>query len=417
MPSAAAILALDAIGKQDNYLLSNDSPIFTQSFKQHSNFAISHKYTQVNPVTPRPVHWPFGQTVKVSMNPTNMGDLLSNMWIKITLPELRDASELFTTYEDNIGLLLIDKIVFRVDTIEMETVYRDWNVINRDMLASDSDKRALDVMYNVPSGDASGPFDLLIPTNLFFTRNHSDYTTYFPLCAIHKQIISIEIVFNTPSFFTDSLIDAGINSFEIITEEMILSAEERMHLVASDQSRTFKFIERQPQLNIPAEDKDLRSGLTNSNNIAAIFWFARLQKYDDDSVESRPHHLNYSNSTDTSLSVQAENQILKTCELLVDGITLSEPISFSLTPTNSYWSQVQPTSSGLYVPRRNIYCYSFALNANTFDPSGGTNLGELRADRTNIRIVKNDSVVENCILNLYYMVYKTFRFSGGFVYA
>ena len=44
-----------------------------------------HRSTQIdNPGTK--ANWPFGESIKVTLNPRNMGDLLSNMYIAIEFP-------------------------------------------------------------------------------------------------------------------------------------------------------------------------------------------------------------------------------------------------------------------------------------------------------------------------------------------
>jgi len=74
----AAKISLKAIGKQE--------------FRKY--------HRSRNVVNPGQVpKWPFGQTLKVEFNPTNMGDLLSNMWLSITMPGITDGN-----YADQIGV-------------------------------------------------------------------------------------------------------------------------------------------------------------------------------------------------------------------------------------------------------------------------------------------------------------------------
>ena len=84
----AAKLSLKAIGKQDTHLLSKDpqDSFFNYNYnKTHSRF---RKYHDVHTVTEGiGSTWPFGEIVRVELNPQNMGDLLNNIWIQMTLPE------------------------------------------------------------------------------------------------------------------------------------------------------------------------------------------------------------------------------------------------------------------------------------------------------------------------------------------
>ena len=89
----AAKISLKAIGKQDTHLLSKDpeDSLFNYNPKQHSNFV---KYYKVRNISEKDVpNWPFGKTIKVQYNPQNMGDFLSNIWIKLKLPKTTDESK------------------------------------------------------------------------------------------------------------------------------------------------------------------------------------------------------------------------------------------------------------------------------------------------------------------------------------
>ncbi len=84
----AANIALSAIGMQDTHLLSDnpEKSFFNPSYQQHSQFRKYHNVHSVIENGNKPT-WPFGETVKVTMNPQSMGDLLTNLWIHVELPK------------------------------------------------------------------------------------------------------------------------------------------------------------------------------------------------------------------------------------------------------------------------------------------------------------------------------------------
>ena len=98
--SEAAKISLKAIGKQDTHLLSKDpeDSFFNPSYQQHSQFRKYHNVHRViengNKST-----WPFGETIKVTLNPQSMGDLLTNLWIHVDLPKWTSDS----TFTPGIG--------------------------------------------------------------------------------------------------------------------------------------------------------------------------------------------------------------------------------------------------------------------------------------------------------------------------
>lgn len=102
----AAKISLKAIGKQDTHLLSKDPEESFFNYKEdkrHSEFRKYHRSRVI--VNPRPDevddNWPFGQTIKVEFNPQNMGDLLSNMWLSVKMPGLRNPT--VGNYADQLG--------------------------------------------------------------------------------------------------------------------------------------------------------------------------------------------------------------------------------------------------------------------------------------------------------------------------
>lgn len=89
----AAKISLKAIGKQDTHLLSNDpeESFFSDNvMRRHSDFRKYHRSRTITNNSNSP-NWPFGESIKVQFNPQNMGDLLSNMWLSISMPGLTET--------------------------------------------------------------------------------------------------------------------------------------------------------------------------------------------------------------------------------------------------------------------------------------------------------------------------------------
>ena len=204
----AAKISLKAIGKQDTYLLSKDPD---ESFfnytndKRHSDFRKYHRSRNiVNPGVN--VGWPFGQTIKVEFNPRNMGDLLSNMWLSLTMPGLINPTD--GNYADQLGRHILKSITMRVDDIEVEKIYDDWGIIYDELYLEMSEKVANRFLVNRNLGFddaalagfetvAQYDSDLVIPLQFFFSRKFAsdEYSTnkpnrpYFPVCSVYRQKI------------------------------------------------------------------------------------------------------------------------------------------------------------------------------------------------------------------------------------
>ena len=142
-PSTGAAISLNAIGKQDTYLIENDTEksFFKYKLKQHSNFTKFHKSTKVIKPGDASPSWPFNRVVKVTLNPRNMGDLLSNMYISLTLPALPQPTPQHYNYADQVGRHLFKSITMRVDEMIVEKFHADWGIIYDELYLDESEKR------------------------------------------------------------------------------------------------------------------------------------------------------------------------------------------------------------------------------------------------------------------------------------
>ena len=121
MADEAARICLKATGSQDEYLLSKkpeDSPFFYDGKSiRHADFRKYHRNVNVTNPGAKPT-WPFGETIKITFNPSNMGDLLSNMWVSIELPGIANGN-----YADAVGRHIFERVTMYVDELEVETFY------------------------------------------------------------------------------------------------------------------------------------------------------------------------------------------------------------------------------------------------------------------------------------------------------
>ena len=241
----AAKISLKAIGKQDTYLLSKDPD---ESFfnyttdRRHSDFRKYHRSRNVvKPGNAKP-SWPFNETIKVQFNPTNMGDLLSNMYLSLTIPGISDGN-----YADQLGRHILKSVTMFVDDIEVEKIHDDWGIIYDDLYLEVSEKVANRFLVNrnlgfddapTSTGVAQYDADLVIPIHFFFSRKFAsdEYDTnkpnrpYFPVCSIFRQKIEFEFEFHKQTFFTNTTNTVTLPSFNVITEEITVNPDERKFL-------------------------------------------------------------------------------------------------------------------------------------------------------------------------------------------
>ena len=436
----AAKISLKAIGTQDTYLLSKDPD---ESFfnytndKRHSDFRKYHR--NLNTIKPGNAvsNWPFGQTIKVQYNPRNMGDLLSNMYLSITMPGISDGN-----YADQLGRHILKSVTMFVDDIEVEKIYDDWGIIYDDLYLETSEKVANRFLVNRNLGFDDAPTnasvaqydaDLVIPIHFFFSRKYAsdEYETnkpnrpYFPLCSIYRQKIEFEFEFHKQTFFTNTTDTVTLPDFNIVTEEISVSPEERKFLSSQRQVMITDLVRKHPSIVSDLNQDVIRNNLVPNIPVKCIHWFLRntiFENEDDaEGVGAGGEYL-YENRFNFSatLDFQGENTTLYPLMLetsfYINGNRLPE-----VTKTNhEYYKFLVPYQKRLSRPIRNIYTYSFSLNPVNVEPSGNLDFSQIQSEKTNIEVKLDtnsgiDIATETFSLNMYYTGYQTFVFDRGFM--
>tara|TARA_B100001113_G_scaffold278946_1_gene233623 strand:+ start:979 stop:2352 length:1374 start_codon:yes stop_codon:yes gene_type:complete len=445
-PNTGAILSLNAIGKQDTYLLENETKksFFNYDPKRHSNFRKFHKSTIVNKPGNASSNWPFGESITVTLDPRNMGDLLSNMYISIELPAVTGSSTF--NYSDQIGRHLIKQLTMRVDDLVIENYHADWGIIYDELYLDESEKRTKRYTINrnlaegtsVPNGTSSANKDLaqkksrvFIPIPLFFSRKYEsdEYETnkpnrpYFPTCAIHKQKIQFVIDFYPQAFFTDESSTLSLSSFDIITEEITLESNERAYIKNNKQQFITDIVQKHPSLLIAAGVNETSLELVPKIPVKTLNWFLRNTTYEDESVargsgftdstDNRKYHFhnrfNLSSNVLYELTNEFYNPPLSSAKIYVNG----EDIPGFQDTDHKYYKYTVPLLSRLSRPMRNIYTYAFSMNPINVEPSGSLDFTSLKSNRTKLNIKMASGLSSDYNLHLYYVGYQTFSFENG----
>jgi hypothetical protein len=439
----AAKISLKAIGKQDTHLLSDDP---AESFfnytnnRAHSDFRKYHRSRNVIQPGNAAPGWPFNKTIKVEFNPRNMGDLLSNMYLSVTMPAISDGN-----YADQLGRHLLKSVTMYVDDIEVEKIYDDWGIIYDELYLEMSEKVANRFLVNRNLGFDDAPdniavarysSDLVIPIHFFFSRkfasdeysSNSPNRPYFPVCSIYKQKIEFEFEFHKQEFFTETTDVVTLPQFNIITEEITVSPEERIFLTSKDQTFITDLVRRHPVIVSDLNRDVIRNNLVPNIPVKCIHWFLRNTIFEDESDAIGPHGASvagqrlYQNrfNFSSTLDFQGENTffypLMSEASFNINGNKLP-----NVTKTDhSYFKYLIPFQKRLARPIRNVYTYSFSLNPINVEPSGNLDFYWLQSDKTNIEVKLDtsqpiDITIETFSLNMYYTGYQTFVFSNGFM--
>jgi len=559
----AANISLKAIGKQDTHLLSKDpeDSLFHPKIEQHSEFRKYHnRHTVSNPSNKS--WWPFGETIKVDLKPQNMGDLLTNMWVRVDLPrfdtiftlnesaeryyfctftaaefgvrvsgspftyqeaynyirgefnpfdwfeepgpyytfnsrrsEYRNYSQrfqsylyekvaeggnninagvtppesLFWGYAPYVGRKLIKKIRFIVDETVIEELDADSIIIHDNIYKTYDQKIAGYLQYNM--GIITTDYEVIRNQSLqrlvnsnqvfihipfFLSKNYrtevhtgnTQQNSPFPVCAIHKQKIHIEIeFFDTPYFIQRSYSNGGvapynpsltypqrpfrthiINNFDIVTEEITLNNEERLYYKNNPITLTYDFMNRHTSTDVkPNEDNTITVKLEPSIPVKIFHWFFRWNGYEvlgDYEVDLTTNRFNYS-------EYPGGSHVLKTAHFTLNGERLPRISNIDYEYYSKYVNSTMKLSEAGVRPNPNysggladiydksyIYSYAFAINPKSDQMSGFLDFSDLNSERTKLHLELADEVVSannDYTLYMYYIGYKTLKFENGYV--
>ena len=435
-PNTGSIVSLNAIGKQDTYLLEDD-PIhsfFKYEPKKHANFTKFHKSLNVNKPSSSLTSWPFGETIKVMYNPRNMGDLLANMYVTFELPALTGSD---SYYADQIGRHIFKSVTMRVDETVVEKFHGDWGIIYDELYLDESEKRTKRYTLNRNNAEdtslspdnqilAQNKSRVYIPIPLLFSRKYEsdEYETnkpnrpYFPTCAIHKQKLQFEFEFHKQTFFTNETDNITINSFDIVTEEITLEPIERSYIANKRHVLVTDIVKKHPTLDIPAGIQNAKLELVPKTPVKTLNWFFRQTAFENEDIVTGgttllanvfANRYNFSSNVEYSINNEFYNPPMSSAKIFVNG----EDVPNVQDSDHKYFKYVVPFSSRLSRPLRNIYTYAFSMNPINVEPSGMLDFSQLQPNRTILDINMKVGLSSDYTLHLYYVGYQTFIFENG----
>lgn len=417
--SQGSVISLHAIGPQDEFLYMND---FTKSqwnlqFKQHSNFVMYHRSIPIGP--PHPFYQ--GQVVQMELRPTELGHLLSNMYLKLDLPALPGGG----AYSPQGARALIKQVDLIVNETVVETLYDDWYII-RDQVFLDADEQiAMQLATNITS--AGGP--VVIPLEFFFCRRFSHQNKsrerlrrpYFPLCAMWNQKLYIRFTFQPSTWWCNAASVVDFSNPQLITEEILLENKEKLYYQSTPLKYIVNRVQREAGLTFTRDNTQLQ--LTANFPVQTLAWFFRNKDYED------PTDSNYSDSrynfgyttqyirSGINLTFPSGQtnfvDVINTAKITLNNIDILSTFQGSL-----YYSFKQPMEHGLSIPSKNIYTYSFGLSPKEYNQGGYLNFAKLNSQTTTLSLTFNPSyasqIVRGFNLYMYYYGYTVLQFQGGF---
>ena len=427
--SSGSVLALQAVGPQETFILSDDMTRseWNPEFKRYSNFVMYQKVYPFPP--PNPVYQ--GQSVQIELRPTELGHLLSNMYLSVNLPPLPSGA----SYTPNVGRALLKKVDLLVNETIVETLYDDWYTI-RDQLFLDADEQlGLQTALNVSNAQVGGT--VTIPLEFFFCRRYSHNSRgrerlrkpYFPVCAMWNQRLYVRFTFQPNTWWCNAPVSNNTDVYppgttlwpNLVTEEILLENPEKLYY----QNTPLKFIvnrvQKESTLSFSSANTTLQ--LTANFPVQVLAWFFRNKNYET-ITDGRYYASRYSYGYTTQY-IQSGVQlqfpsgpsnfvdVIDTAKITLNNVDILSTFQGSL-----YYSFKQPMEHYLSIPSKNIYTYSFGLSPKEYNQGGYLNFSKLNSQTTYLQLNFNPSYTNQIStgynLYLFYYGYTLLQFQGGF---
>lgn len=419
--SQGSVLALSAIGPQDEYLVQSNAFDISQwhpGFKQYSNFVMFQRVIPIGP--PHPYYQ--GQVVQIELKPTELGHLLSNMYLKLTLPALPGGG----AYSPEGGRAFLKQVDLLANESTIETLYDDWYIIRDQLLLDADEQKAMQVSLAV---NAATGGDVVIPLEFFFCRRHSHANKarerlrrpYFPTCAMWNQKLYVRLTFHPSTWWCNAASVVDFTNPKLITEEILLGPEEKLYYQHTPLKYIVNRVKRESGLTFTQNNPSLQ--LTANYPIQMMAWFFRNKTYEDP-TNSRYADSRYTYGYTTGYIASGINltfpsgttrfvDVIETAKITLNNVDILSTFQGSL-----YYSFKQPMEHGLSIPSKNIYTYSFGLSPKEYNQGGYLNFAKLNSQTTTLSLTFNPTYASQIAygynLYLFYYGYTLLQFQGGF---
>ena len=429
-----ALTALAAIGAQEKYMYGGES-LWMPKIIQHTPFAITQRF--LLPLkSGNEKFLKSTRTFTVDIHPRESGDLLSNMYLSVSLPALPAGYD----YTPLVGRAIIKKAEFLIDGQPIETLTDDWYIL-RDQLFLDADEKL--AMYQATSlgqsesnvVPATDVVKMMIPLDFFFCRRHSDRKIgreklekpFFPLCAILKQTVTVRFTFHDSTWITNAPGDASGQPIDLINpkvllEEITLSPRERMYYQSRELN--YKVNRVWAEAGQPYSKGKSTMNLTANFPVSMITWFVRNQNYENEqNAAYYKSRYQYGYSTDyipAAVPVTFFNGVTINFLDIIQSATLylNNQNVLSNFPGALYYSYKQALDHGLSVPTKSIYMYCFGDNPKEYNQEGYVDFSKLNSQTTHLDLIfdpiLSPQIEKSYTMYLYYYGYVPLQISGGY---
>jgi len=446
---AGGLIQLMAYGSQNQYLMVNPQiTFFRMVYRRHTNFSmesIKQYFSNNSLIT-------MDSEIKLTCKIDRHGDLINNIYLAMSLPDIYSDSVSSFKWIKNIGLNIINEINISIGGGIIDKQYGEWLVIWNELTLT-MDKR---INYDIMTGNIPELYDpqlanngiypesnknnntqpsiqsrnLYIPLQFWFNRNPG---LAIPLIALQYHNVEINITLRAlkdlyvikqingeylaPNLLdSQQLIDNFINDSSTITSSgkviyngIDINAYLEVNYIFLDTDERNKcanltheyLIDQIYQTELKGINGSVGFDLLLQNPVKELIWVIKRNDLQD-----RNDWNNYTNWSDENRPIDSiDKTILLNARLSFNGIDRIEE------KNSSYFNLIQPYQHHSCSPKNGIYVYSFSIEPEKFQPSGACNMSRINNIILYLQTIFNPDI--DFICTLYAVNYNVLRIMAG----
>ncbi len=432
---AGGLMQLTFIGGQNLYLTGNPQISFFKAvYKTHTNFSMESKRLDFNRTTLN-----IKDVTNIRCKILRHGDLVSNIYLCLNLPNIYSNDNYCFKWVENIGLALINNMEIYIGGLLIDKQYGEWIHIWNELTIPYNKQN----LYNKMIGNIVELYDpeifnegtypsstqgsenpsikgrqLIIPLTFWFNNNIG---LALPLISIQYQEVEIRLelkalidlyrIKENGFFIKPDISDPNhqllnyVNSNEINLNETDIEAN--IYLEANyiylDNLEREQFAKKEVDYLIEQVIKIEKNYIDTKNEIIELNLHNPVKEL---VWVLKRSDTNLTNDWFNFTDVDLKENIIKKCKIIMNGLDRIED------KNSEYFTLIQPyqhhgqTKDGIYV-------YSFSIKPNTYQPSGSCNMSKINKIQLYLNLNTPIQNTYNYNLNIYSISYNFLRVISG----
>lgn len=434
MSNSGGLLQLVATGRQDIYLTGNpQTTFFKQVYRRYTNFSMETQYIPFDTAAD------FNKLISVTV-PRN-GDLLSQLYLEVSLPQLTPEGPVVTasavpcgvasapptnyattppsvSWANGVGYGMIDYVSVWIGQQEIDRQYGEFMYLWTQLTTPGSKQNGVRTMIGqqevFTQYSQSGPLHLFVPLHFWFCKNPG---LALPLLALQATPIKIYIHMKNGSQLVysnaleQSVLETGtcispiaspptMNDLRLWGDYIYLDVEERRRFASSKHEYLIEQVQQQTRYSIPAMANKVSVPLTFNHPIKEFIWVVQ-----QDRMLAANELFNYGSRMLIEAGIP-NLDLIDTALIQLDGYDRFQ------VQSAQYFRLVQPWQYHTAIPNDFIYVYSFSLNPEAAQPEGSMNAS--RIDSIVLQLTMNSQVAPAASgVTVYAINYNVLRIVAG----